>query len=70
MEDRWKNNNIHLQERSPDEWDSRKKKERVIDDRYEPANLPTGSVFLPVESKRMEKKDWAEEIVEKVIIHL
>jgi len=24
----------------------------VIDDRFEPTNLPSGSLFLPVESKR------------------
>ena len=52
LDDRLKKNHIHLDDRSPEDWDNNnkksKKKGKVITDRYEPANLPSGSMFLPV----------------------
>ena len=58
IEERWKKNNIRLDERPLDKWDN--KKDKILDDSAQPDCLPTGSMFLPVESKRYEAREWAE----------
>jgi hypothetical protein len=54
IDERWQKNNIKLEDRPQEQWD--KKKEKILGDSVKPGGLPSGSMFLPVESKRFEPR--------------